>query len=71
MGEHPHCRHAQDDQMGTDCPNSYGIDQLDQWCPTCRNEYDAWVDEQAAAAYDRDRACGLGWQWEHLAPSGN
>lgn len=71
MGEHPHCRHARDDEQGTDCPNSYGMDRLDQWCPACRAEYDAWVDEQAERARLTDRACGLGWQWEHLVPAEN
>lgn len=54
-----------DDTCG--CFDRYGFESLSRWCPTCRAAYDAWCDDQAEAARLTDRACGLGWQWEHLA----
>ncbi|MEJ7637471.1 MAG: hypothetical protein WKF75_05620 [Singulisphaera sp.] len=60
------------DDCGTTCIHLFGLENLDMWCETCRREYDHWVDEQAAAAYDQDRLEGLGWLYHALqTPSEN
>jgi hypothetical protein len=54
------------------CPKLFGMEFQELWCPSCAAEFDAWVDEQAAAAEAVDRTSGLGWVWEGLIrPSPN